>query len=73
MNHRVISCQLCLALRGTSTLLSPSTVMTGIPRAFTCCFSPGPMAAASCCRMVRVCCTWTPDRLNKLTRKQQQS
>lgn len=30
----------------------------GIPKALTCCLSPGPMAVASCCKILRVCCTW---------------
>ena len=39
------------------TLLSPSTVMIGIPKFFTCCLMLGPMATANCWRIVNVCCT----------------
>ncbi len=40
------------------TLLSPRTVITGIPRFFTCCLRDGPMAVAICCRILRVCWTY---------------
>lgn len=40
------------------TLLSPRTVMIGMPKFFTCCLMFGPMATASCWRIFNVCCTW---------------
>lgn len=58
-NIGVHYCWWCVSDVSVGTLLSPSTVITGIPSAFTCCLSPGPMAVASCCRIVKVCWTCT--------------